>query len=322
MSQWLLPLQTHSLQPSHSFELCKHHRKRLTFAKVKNPSDLTATCRNLQQLTTVRSMSPFEQMDDAQQMSSAPGCLDGLGRVGPVGPLGLKTFWNKGHGRDRGPHSLWQPQDQPPNPSKSNSLKVVYQCSPSFSLEKNGKKYVSIVSIPFWRISPDLERLGTLTQWTTERSEPLNWEVWGHTARVALRAQLRCGEALGGDEEVADEAQTQCDLDVKKFQSDAECSECSECSHNTQRYPNLWNKWNLSFDWFDGLSPVCQVYLSAFLRICDSFLYWMAQQRDHTNHTRSVCWSINLSTKPAPKKQRSQRSQRSIKIQHTDLIDS
>ena len=119
-------------------------------------------------------MSPFEQMDDAQQMSSAPGCLDGLGRVGPVGPLGLKTFWNKGHGRDRGPHSLWQPQDQPPNPSKSNSLKVVYQCSPSFSLEKNGKKYVSIVSIPFWRISPDLERLGTLTQWTTERSEPLN----------------------------------------------------------------------------------------------------------------------------------------------------
>ncbi|CAL1159186.1 unnamed protein product [Cladocopium goreaui] len=31
-----------------------------------------------------------------------------------------------------------------------------------------------------------------------------------HTARVALRAQLRCGEALGGDEEVADEAQTQC----------------------------------------------------------------------------------------------------------------
>ena len=62
---------------------------------------------------------------------------------------------------------------------------------------------------------------------------------------MALRAQLRCGEALGGDEEVADEAQTQCDLDVKKFQSDAECS---ECSHNTQRYPNLWNKWNLSFN--------------------------------------------------------------------------
>lgn len=54
--------------------------------------NVTYSCRNLQQLTTVRSMSPFEQMDDAQQMSSAPGCLDGLGRVGPVGPLGLKTF--------------------------------------------------------------------------------------------------------------------------------------------------------------------------------------------------------------------------------------
>lgn len=193
MSQWLLPLQTHSLQPSHSFELCKHHRKRLTLAKVKNPSDLTATCRNLQQLTTVRSMSPFEQMDDAQQMSSAPGCLDGLGRVGPVGPLGLKTFWNKGHGRDRGPHSLWQPQDQPPNPSKSNSLKVVYQCSPSFSLEKNGKKYVSIVSIPFWRISPDLERLGNVnavnhwTQWTTESGSLRPHSACGIARAAALR---------------------------------------------------------------------------------------------------------------------------------------
>ena len=26
-------------------------------------------------------MSPFVHMDDAQQMSSAPGCLDGLGRL-------------------------------------------------------------------------------------------------------------------------------------------------------------------------------------------------------------------------------------------------
>ena len=90
MSQWLLPLQTHSLQPSHSFELCKHHRKRLTLAKVKKP---VRSYSNLQKLTATDNRAEHVTVwADGWCTANVKcaGMLGWLGPGGPGGPVGLE----------------------------------------------------------------------------------------------------------------------------------------------------------------------------------------------------------------------------------------